>query len=96
MVKKIGSFRRKTRNKFMKGKREKGKISLSSYFQQLKAGDKVALKAESSIHQGMYWPRFHGKIGTVKGKTGSCYQILIKDKNKQKILTVHPVHLKKI
>ena len=96
LVKRIGSFRRKTRHKLGKTVRKKGKISLSKYFQVFKIGQKVQLMAESSVKKGMYRPRFYGKSGTVKGKTGNCYKILIKDKNKEKLLTIHPIHLKKI
>lgn len=96
MVKRIGSFRRKTRYKLSKETRKKGKISLSAYFQAFKTGERVVLKAESSVHNGMYRPRFHGKSGIIKAKTGTCYSVLIDDKNKQKTVIVHPVHLKRI
>ena len=96
MVKRIGSIKRKSRHKLSKKTRKKGKISTSTYFQTLKIGSRVVLKAESAIQKGMYAPRFYGKMGIVKSKKGSCYEILIKDQNKQKTLTVHPVHLKKI
>ncbi len=53
------------------------------------------MKAEPAVQHGMYYPRFHGKHGVVKGKQGNCYIVGIKDKNKAKDLIVHPVHLKK-
>ena len=62
MVTRIGSFRRKTRSKLSKKAKTKGKISLSSYFQSFKQGDKVALKAEPAVQKGMYFPRQYGKI----------------------------------
>jgi large subunit ribosomal protein L21e len=96
MVKRIGSLRRKTRKKFSKRMERKGKISVSRYFQTFKAGDKVSLGVESAVHKGVYHPKFFGRIGTIKSKTGRCYEVLIADKNKQKTLIVHPVHLKKI
>jgi len=96
MVKRIGSSRRKTRKKFSKKIRRKGKISVSNYFQLYKIGDKVGLRGESSVQKGMYHPRFYGSIGTIKAKKGKCYEVLIKDKNKQKTLIVHPVHLRRI
>ncbi len=96
MVRRIGSSRRKTRKKFSKKIRRKGKISVSSYFQSFKTGDKVGLKTEPAVQKGMYHPRFYGSIGTIKGKKGTCYEILIKDKNKQKTLIVHPIHLRRI
>ncbi len=96
MVKKIGSFRRKTRHKLGKTVRKKGKISLSKYFQVFKTGQRVQLMAEPAVQKGMYRPRFYGKTGVVKAKQGKCYQVAIKDKNKEKLLIVHPTHLKKI
>lgn len=96
MAQRIGSSRRKTRHKLRKEASEKGKISIRRYFQKFEAGDKVLLKAEPAVHKGMYFPRFHGKIAVVKGKTGSCYEVIVKDGNKNKVLIVHPVHLKKV
>jgi large subunit ribosomal protein L21e len=75
---------------------KRGKLSLRGYFQKLNIGDKVALKAEPSIQKGLYHTRFHGKICTVKGTAGASYRVLLKDGGKEKILIVHPVHLKKI
>ena len=96
MVTRIGTSRRKTRSKLSKKTRAQGKVSILSYFQSFKEGDKVSLKAEPAIQKGMYWPRFYGKIGTIKGKQGKCYKVQIIDHNKQKTLIVHPVHLRKI
>lgn len=88
-------FRRKTRNKLSKNHRQKGKVSLRKFFQEFKDGEHVILKAEPAIHIGMYFPRFHGKDGIVMGKQGECIKVLIKDGNKDKLLLVHPVHLKR-
>jgi large subunit ribosomal protein L21e len=96
MVQRKGGMRRKTRGKLKKSYRQKGKMSLKKYFQEFKEGDKVCLHAESAIQKGMYFPRFHGKSGIVQGKKGNCYNIAIKDFNSTKMLTVHPVHLKKL
>jgi len=96
MVKRIGSSRRKAKHKLRQHYTLKGKIPLSKYFQEFNEGDKVALKANLSLSKGMYHPRFHGKIATVKGKKGFCYQVTLKDGNKEKIFNVLPAHLKKI
>ena len=93
MVQRIGGFRRKTRQIMRKSVRQKGKISLSKYFQQFKEGERVVLKAEPAVQKGMYFPRFHGKSGIIKGKKGRCYEVNIKDGGKEKVLIVHPVHL---
>ncbi len=88
-----GSFRRKTRHKLKKNYKQKGKISIRQFFQEFKEGDRVVLKAEPAYQKGMYYPRFHGKSGLILNKKGHCYEVLIKDGNKEKLLIVHPVHL---
>ncbi|MBW2987713.1 50S ribosomal protein L21e [Candidatus Woesearchaeota archaeon] len=96
MVTRIGGFRRKSRYKFKKKRRFKGKLSLKRFLQQLNTGDKVTLNLDSAYQRGMYHPRFHGKSGVVKGKIGRCYNVQIKDGQKEKTLIVHPVHLRKV
>lgn len=95
MVQRMGGFRKGTRSLMRKSVREKGKVSLRSYFQKLEVGEKVQLKAEPAYHKGMFLPKFQGKIGTVTGKKGTCYLVTIKDHTKAKELIVHPVHLSK-
>ncbi|MBU2560743.1 MAG: 50S ribosomal protein L21e [Nanoarchaeota archaeon] len=96
MVQRKGGFRRKTRNKLQKPIRNKGKLSHRSFLQKLEVGDKVQLTAEPAYQNGMYFPRYHGMVGVVKCKQGDCYNVSIKDHNKEKVLIVHPVHLKKV
>ena len=95
MVQRKGGIRRKTRYKFRKEKRSKGKISITRYFQSYTIGDRVYLGLESAVQKGMYHPRFMGRSGTIKGKRGRCYEVAINDLGKEKTLIVHPVHLKK-
>jgi large subunit ribosomal protein L21e len=96
MAMRIGGSRRKTRHKMQKNVRDHGKIKLSSYLDEFKTGDRVCLATEPSVHEGLYHSRFHGKIGTVVSKKGSCYYVQIKDINMAKKLIVHPVHLKRV
>ncbi|MBR9683257.1 50S ribosomal protein L21e [Candidatus Woesearchaeota archaeon] len=96
MVRRIGTARRKTRQKFKQHFKDKGKVPLSRYFQEFKTGEKVVLKANLAVAKGMYFPRFHGKTGTISGKRGFCYQVAIKDGRKPKLFNVHPIHLKKV
>ena len=96
MVKRIGGYRRKTRHKLSKPAKERGKISLRKYFQVYNIGEQVVLKCEPSIHKGMYHPRFHGKAGIIQGKKGACYEVQIMDMHKEKVLIVHPVHLRRM
>lgn len=93
MVKRLGTKQRKTRYKFKKPLREKGKLSLSRYFQEFKKGDLVGLKINSSVQKGWFFPRFHGLSGKITGKKGACYCVEIKDGDKKKSLYVHPIHL---
>ena len=95
-MKRIGRSRRKTRAKFTKSNRAKGKISLSRFFQEFKEGDKVLLSVEPAIQKGMYDRKFISKSGIIKKKNGKCYEVNINDRNKEKTLIVHPVHLKRI
>ena len=91
----MGGLRRKTRYKLRKEKRNRGKISVTRYFQSFNAGDRVYLGVESAVQKGMYYPRFMGKSGIIKGKRGKCYEVTINDLGKEKTLIVHPIHLKR-
>ncbi len=95
MTKRIGGTRRKTRHKMSKNIRERGKVSLVRYFQKFNEGDKVYLALEASTHKGMFHPRFYGKSGFIVGKRGNCYEVQIKDINKEKVVITHPVHLRR-
>ena len=90
-----GGSRAGTRQKFRKTLRHKGKISLTKYFSEYKVGDLAVLNAEPAVQKGLYHQRFHGKSGKIVGKKGTNYEIMVKDGGKEKLLYVHPVHLKK-
>jgi ribosomal protein L21E len=94
-MKRIGGFRRKSRAKFTKPLRQKGKISLTRYFQEFNSGDRVLLTVEPAVQKGLYAHKFMGKSGIVKRRNGRCYEIMSKEQNKEKGLIVDPVHLKR-
>ncbi|MBW2976008.1 50S ribosomal protein L21e [Candidatus Woesearchaeota archaeon] len=94
MTKKTGGPRKRSRYKLNKGRREKGKISISRFMQTFKAGQRVHLSIEPSLHKGAYHSRFIGKTGVVRGSRGKCYEVAIKDNGKEKLLVIHPAHLK--
>ena len=74
--------------------RERGKVRLSTYFQELKEGDRVAIVRELSIKTGV--PKtMQGRTGVVTGKRGRAYIVNI-NMGKEKEFLVHPVHLKKL
>ena len=95
-MQRIGGARRKTRSIMRKPLRERGKASVDRYFQKFSEGDKVCLKAEPSVQKGMYFRRFHGKTGVIKSMRGNCYYVSITDINKEKVLIIHPTHLKRL
>lgn len=95
-MKRVGGMRRKTRYKYKKSIKEKGKVPINKFLQKFENGDLVGLKAFSSYQKGFYFRRYHGKIGRISGQQGACYFVDIKlGKNTKRILT-HPVHLNKI
>ncbi len=75
--------------------RQKGKISLTRYFQEFKSGDSVAVARELSIPLG-YSKRIQGRTGKVIEKRGAAYLVELRDLNKLKRYCVKPIHLKKI
>ncbi|PIN80867.1 50S ribosomal protein L21e [Candidatus Woesearchaeota archaeon CG10_big_fil_rev_8_21_14_0_10_34_8] len=91
-----GGSRHKTRKTFKKNIKERGKISLTRYFQKLEEGQQVVLKSEPAVQKGMYHGRFHGYSGKIIGKQGRCYKVAISDQGKIKEVIIHPIHLKKI
>lgn len=94
MVKRIGR-KRKVRTRLMVSKRLKGKIIVHRYIQTFEEGDKVLLKATPQVMKGLYFMRYHGRIGEIKGKRGKCYEVAIRNGGKQKTLVIRPIHLRK-
>ncbi len=97
MVTRIGGKRRKSRYTMTKEPRAHGKFSITRFFQKFNTGDKVVLKIDPIFQKGDFVPRrFEGKVGNITGMQGKCYRIEIADMNKDKILIIHPMHLKRI
>ena len=74
--------------------RQRGKIQLSRYFQNLKGGDRVAIVKEKTI-KSSFPDRMQGKTGVVEEKRGHAYVVKVNDKNKEKRFIIKPIHLKK-
>jgi len=91
-----GGSRGRSRRLFTKHSRTKGKISLTKFFMPYKVGDKALLSAEPAVQKNLYHRRFHSKVGVVVAQRGRCYELQIQDGGKQKLLIVHPVHLRKV
>ncbi|MBI2145176.1 50S ribosomal protein L21e [Candidatus Woesearchaeota archaeon] len=94
MVKRVGTSRRKTRKFYSVPKKMKGKLTVSSFVKKFNDGENVVLKAHPAILEGIYFRRFHGKMGKIVGKQGRCYKVQLTDGGKQKTLIVAAVHLK--
>lgn len=78
-----------------KSMKEKGKFSLTRFFQKFKPGDSVAVVKNLGFKLG-YSHRLQGRTGKVLEKRGSAYEIEIYDLNKPKKYLIKPIHLKKI
>ena len=94
MAMRIGGVRRKTRHKLRREVREKGKLSVSEIFKTFNNGDRVVLKPNPAYQDGTFFFNYTGRHGTVVGKRGKCYEVKIVDGKKEKLLIVHPIHLK--
>jgi len=90
-----GGVRRKSRHKFRKNYKRRGKISVTDYLQEFNIGDKVILKAEPAVQKSLYAGRYHGSRGLIRNKRGACYEVGVKMGKKEKMFIVHPVHLKR-
>ena len=62
--------------------------------QTFSPGQRVHLSIHPSLHKGMYHLRFMGKTGIIKASRGKCYEVAVNDQGKEKLLIIHPVHLK--
>ncbi|MFT4310448.1 MAG: 50S ribosomal protein L21e [Candidatus Woesearchaeota archaeon] len=96
MVTRVGGMRRKSRYKFSRTLRQRGKVPISSYLQALHVGTKVQLVANTFEQGGLYHPRYHGQVGVVVGQQGVCYKVQVKLGNQKREFLVHPVHLRKV
>ena len=75
--------------------REKGKLSLSSYFKKIEDGVDMALVTDVGV-RASFPKRLKGMSGKVIGSRGRFKLVEIKDGNKLKTFIVHPIHLKKL
>jgi large subunit ribosomal protein L21e len=95
MVKRSHGYRRGTRAKLKKRRRERGKVTIRRIVQEFKKGDSVIIKPEPSIQKGMPHKRFFGKRGVIVDKKGKAYVLSVKSGNAMKKVISLPVHLKK-
>lgn len=96
MTQRKGGYRRKSRKLMRKNVSERGKISITRFIMEYKPGEHVVLKAEPAYHKGLFHLRFYGRNGVVLAKRGRCYEVGVYDGSRQKVLIVHPVHLRRL
>lgn len=96
MVKASKGIRCKTRQTFKKSPRNRGLYPITRSFQEISEKEKVAIIIDSGIQKGQPHARFHGQIGTVKGKQGNAYLIEVNEKGKIKTIIATPEHLRKL
>jgi len=93
MPRKSKGYRRKTRALLRKKSRNRGKIGLSKILHEYKPGQKVMVKINPSIHEGMPHRRYHGRIGVVASKKGRAYVVGVTQGKAVKEIIVRPEHL---
>ena len=61
---------------------------------KFKVNDKVVIDIDPSSHRGMPFPKFQGRVGTIREKRGSSYMVEIRDGRKSKYVIAAPEHLR--
>lgn len=93
MGRKAKGYRRKTRSLLSREPRERGKTGLSKILYEYKPGEKVVVKIDPSVHQGMPHRRYHGRTGVVVNKRGRSYVVNVTQGKAVKEIIVRPEHI---
>ena len=96
MVVRSKGLRSKSRQILRKKPRQRGMPPVTHSLAEFPQGSKVAVVINSSIHKGMPHVRFQGQTGTVIGKQGNSFRLMITVGKKEKELVVRPEHLKQV
>jgi len=75
--------------------RTRGKISMSTFFQQFQEGDRVAIVRSLDLPADVPF-RMQGKTGTVLNKRGRAYVVAVRDGNHLKQYIMLPIHLRRV
>jgi len=75
--------------------REKGKLSLGRYFQELKPGQRVAIVRNLS-YKANFPSRLQGKTGTIIETRGKAFVVSLMNGRKEKKFILKREHIKKI
>ena len=91
--KKAKGVRAKTRDKF---KRRGKRLSVNKLLREFKAGDRVQVNINSSVHSGMPFKRYQGISGVVTGMQGRSLRVALREGNAYRTLIVNAAHLKSL
>ena len=91
---KAKGYQEKTRALMTKEPRERGKLGLSRLLQEYKAGDKVVIMINPTVHKGMPHRRYQGHVGVILSRRGRSYEISVTQGDAVKEIIVRPEHLK--
>lgn len=86
----------KTRQLFSKRAKDRGVHTLSYLLRKYEPGDRVLIKIDSSIHSGMPFRRFYGKVGEIVERRGRAYLVKVLNGRKEKIVIARPEHLQEV
>lgn len=73
----------------------RGKIQLSRYFQELKAGDRVAIVREHALNP-KFPKRIQGKAGIIEENRGKAYIVKLMEGRLEKRFIIEGANLKKL
>lgn len=93
MGRKAKGLRRKSRTILTRKPRERGKTTLAKILHDYKAGEKVVVKIDPSVHKGMPHRRFQGRVGVIMAKRGRSYVVHVSQGDATKEIIVRPEHL---
>lgn len=82
------------KNRRSRLRKHRERTTINSLLQEFVVDQKVVIDIDSGIHSAMPLARFQGRVGTVIGTRGDCYEVEITDGNKDKTLVVGSAHLK--
>lgn len=77
-------------------RKHREKTTVNKLLQNFREGEKVIIDINSEVQDAMPHPRYQGREGIVLKQRGKCYEIAIKDGNKDKTIVTGPAHLKKV
>eukprot|EP00811_Abedinium_folium_P009161 NODE_18467_length_891_cov_18.113874.p2 GENE.NODE_18467_length_891_cov_18.113874~~NODE_18467_length_891_cov_18.113874.p2 ORF type:complete len:161 (+),score=36.03 NODE_18467_length_891_cov_18.113874:103-585(+) len=92
-------LRARTRDKFSKAYRTKGRPSVSRYLTVFKRGEYVDIKADPSIQKGMPFSFYHGRTGIIfnvtKGAVGVEVTKIVRNRQLRKRMHLRIEHVRK-